>query len=102
MLLVVDRTSLELAPEDFPAGGLPLLDLAEEGRVDIESSCRSASCATCLVLVREGAEHLSPPDAREKDLLSVLDDGGDQRLGCQARLLASGPGRCVLVTTGEE
>ena len=101
MLLVVDGASLELAPEDFPAGGLPLLDLAEEGRVGIESSCRSASCGTCLVQVREGAEHLSPAGARELDFLSVLDDAVDQRLACQARLLASGPGRCVLHTTGE-
>lgn len=66
-----------------------------------ESSCRSASCGTCLVQVREGAEHLSPAGARELDFLSVLDDASDQRLACQARLLASGPGRCVLHTTDE-
>jgi len=96
--LLVDDVCLELRPEAFPAGGLALLDLAEQGKVAIESSCRSASCGTCLVRVREGAEHLTPPGVAERDLLSLLADTDDHRLGCQARLLHSGPGRCVLLT----
>jgi ferredoxin len=96
--LVVNGVCLDLAPDAFPPEGLRLLDLAEQGRVEIESSCRSASCGTCLVQVREGAAHLSPAGASERDLLSVLADTEDHRLGCQARLLPSGPGRCVLVT----
>lgn len=98
--LRVDDTALELPDEALPAEGLPLLSLAEQGLLPIESSCRAASCGTCLVEVLEGAEHLSPVERLERNLLEVLvpRDGPLARLACQARLLARGPGRCVLRT----
>jgi ferredoxin len=94
--LTVDDVRLELSPEDFPADGLRLLDLAERGLIGVESSCRSASCGTCLVRVIEGAQHLSPLRPRERDLLEALADAATHRLGCQARLLYDGPGHCEL------
>lgn len=98
MRLIVNGVALDLAAEEFPPEGLLLLDLAEQGRIDLESSCRSASCGTCLVRVCDGAEHLSGPTAAERELLPLVASAEDHRLGCQARLLPSGPGRCVLAT----
>lgn len=98
--LQVDGDALELPDEAIPAEGLPLLSLAEQGLISIESSCRAASCGTCLIEVLEGAEHLSAVGRAERNLLEVLvpRGGPEARLACQARVRARGPGRCVLRT----
>ena len=44
-------------------------------------------CATCHVLVVEGSENLSPPEAREERTLGILTNrGAGSRLACQARV----------------
>jgi ferredoxin len=71
--------------------GGELLDLCDEHFAPIPFSCRSASCGTCHIEVVEGAEHLEPPSAEERDLLQVLRGPESSRLACQARIKA-GPG----------
>ncbi len=72
---------------DCPDGG-PLVDHADEARLPIPFSCRSASCATCHVEVIEGAEYLEPAEEDERDLLDVIDAGENARLACQMCLKA--------------
>lgn len=65
--------------------GLSLLEACESGGVPMESDCGGfAACNACRVRVVEGAESLSPLDDEELPFL----DEDDQRLGCQAHLLA--------------
>lgn len=65
-------------------GGVPLVDVCDEARLPIPFSCRSASCATCHVLVVEGAELLEPPAEDEEDLLAFIRAPAGSRLACQA------------------
>lgn len=92
--LVVEGVALEL--DALGRDGVALAELAVDGRVDIETSCRSAACGTCMVRVVEGGELLSPIGPDERDLLELLADTEEHRLGCQARILPTARGRCVL------
>jgi ferredoxin len=70
---------------DVPEGA-ELVDVADDERLPIPFSCRSATCATCLIEVVEGAECLEPPNADEQELLGILAGPENHRLACQARL----------------
>lgn len=70
---------------DAPAGG-DLVDLADARRLPIPFSCRSASCATCQVLVLEGASLLEEPTEEERELLEFIGAPDAARLACQARV----------------
>jgi ferredoxin len=65
-------------------GGVPLVDVCDQARLPIPFSCRSASCATCHVLVIEGADLLEAPNEEEADLLSFISAPVGSRLACQA------------------
>jgi ferredoxin len=99
---VVFRTSTgapAVPPEaDAPAGG-SLGDLCDAVKADIPFSCRSASCATCRIVVLEGADLLLPADDEEANLLDVFAVPASAhltlRLACQAKL-RPGPGRLVI------
>lgn len=75
---------------DAPEGG-QLADLADHARLPIPFSCRSAGCATCHVVVLEGAELLHPAEDDEQDLLDIIDGPEGSRLACQV-VLRRGPG----------
>lgn len=76
---------------DAPDGG-SLLDLCDEHYAPIPFSCRSATCATCQVLVLSGGEYFEPPNDAEEELLAIVrSPQGPSRLACQA-VLKSGPG----------
>jgi ferredoxin len=75
--------------------GGALVDICDEARLPIPFSCRSASCATCHVLVLEGGELLEPPEEEERDLLEFISAPAGSRLACQVRLKA-GAGTLVL------
>ncbi len=66
----------------------PLVDVADEVLAPIPFSCRSATCATCQVVVVEGSELLKPADDEEQDLLRVLGSPPNVRLACQAVVCA--------------
>jgi 2Fe-2S ferredoxin len=70
---------------DRPDGG-DLLDICDEVLAPIPFSCRSASCATCEILVLEGIEWFEPPNAEEADLLEILGSREHHRIACQARI----------------
>jgi ferredoxin len=72
---------------EAPEGGA-LVDVCDEARAPVELSCRSASCATCLVEVGEGSELFEPPGSDERDLLARLASPPSQRLACRAVLRA--------------
>ena len=69
-----------------------------EGPIPVQ--CRSCSCGTCWVGVLEGAEHLSPVDARERSTIAALGYlRSDEpqpviRLSCMAQ--ANGPVTLVI------
>lgn len=67
------------------ADGTALLDLPSSS--PLLFGCRSASCATCLIEVHEGAENLSPMRADEKELLVSLGYLEGHRLACQTKIL---------------
>ena len=68
--------------------GLPgsLLDIALDAGVAIEHACGgNCACTTCHVIIREGAQNLSPMGDEEADRLDTAwDVGPDSRLACQA------------------
>ncbi|MCS6774916.1 MAG: 2Fe-2S iron-sulfur cluster-binding protein [Chloroherpetonaceae bacterium] len=66
--------------------GDTLLDAALIGGVPLRCDCGgNCACTTCHVLVRDGAEHLSPMEPVEADRLATADHPTPQsRLACQA------------------
>ncbi len=52
----------------------------------LEFDCRQADCGICVVKVIDGAQHLSPPSARESDYLQAMGAASNERLACQCRV----------------
>lgn len=76
---------------DAPDGGR-LLDLCDEARAMMPTSCRAASCGTCLVEVVSGRDDLMAPGPDEIAELHALGESPPgRRLLCQAVVLP-GPG----------
>jgi len=63
--------------------GTRLQDAIDAARASILFGCREGSCATCMIVVLEGADCLNPPTSDEQMTLlpSELEDG--IRLACQ-------------------
>jgi 2Fe-2S ferredoxin len=80
----------EVDPDLYPYGkkGQPgsLLDIALTHGVQIEHACGGVGvCATCHVIVTQGAENLSPPEDEELDRVDYAPGATPQsRLACQA------------------
>lgn len=73
------------------ANGAALVDVCDENpKAEVPFSCRSASCGTCRVRVKEGAELLSKAADDELDVLDVFGDGKDVRLCCQVQVKGEG------------
>jgi iron-sulfur cluster assembly protein len=73
-----------------PAAGETLLEALLESGFSIAHECGGTlACATCCVVVHEGADSLSPPTEDERDMLDRADvQEAQTRLACQA--VASG------------
>lgn len=82
---------------DEPRGG-KLVDICDDTDAPVPFSCRGGTCGTCRIIVLEGAALLSPPNADERDTLSLFEEAPPRhRLACMTTLL-SGEGRvCVRV-----
>jgi len=77
-----------------------LLDLCDghTPRVPLDFACRSAWCATCVVEVIDGHEHLCPPGEGERDTLARFGHHEpSRRLGCQLVVAAGGRVRLRIV-----
>ncbi|MFO0686498.1 MAG: 2Fe-2S iron-sulfur cluster-binding protein [Sandaracinus sp.] len=71
--------------------GASLVDVCDEHpESEVPFSCRSASCGTCRVRVKEGGNLLSKAQDDELDVLEVFGDGKDVRLCCQIQLKEEG------------
>ena len=71
--------------------GTALVDTCDEHpEAEVPFSCRSASCGTCRVRVKEGMDLLSKAQDDELDVLEVFGDGKDVRLCCQIQLVKDG------------
>jgi 2Fe-2S ferredoxin len=71
--------------------GSALVDVCDEHpESEVPFSCRSASCGTCRVRVKEGMQMLGKPQDDELDVLEVFGDGKDVRLCCQISVQAEG------------
>jgi ferredoxin len=85
-LTVVDEAGQEQT-FDGKAGDTPLYISGNMAR-PIGSGCNDSSCATCRIEVLEGAENLSPQDARERATLEANGHDADTlRLGCRTEIL---------------
>lgn len=84
------------------APGTRLVDLTDQHpSAEVPYSCRSASCGTCRVRVKEGAEALSEADDDELDVLDIFGNEGSVRLCCQIKLEQDTP-RLVLEVVDPE
>ncbi len=82
--------------------GTRLVDVTDEHpEAEVPYSCRSASCGTCRVRVKEGAEGLSSADDDEIDVLDIFGNEPDVRLCCQIELKSDVP-RLVLEVVDPE
>lgn len=77
-----DQQQIEVDP------GQSLTDICDQHPTAILFGCRNAVCGTCLIEVLQGAENLSPVQAEEQDLLSILaPENSAARLACQCLVL---------------
>ncbi len=66
--------------------GLSVLDISRMNGIPHASVCGGRGrCSTCRVIVREGAEHLEPPNDSEVQVLRRVDAPETVRLACQIR-----------------
>ena len=74
--------------EVFAEKGDSLLDTALMAGVPVYHTCGgNASCSTCRVIVKSGADRLSAIEAAESEVMDAFDLKPPCRLSCQARLL---------------
>lgn len=85
-----NNITVEADPEKYPYGdhGLPgsLLDIAIHHGITMGHNCGgNCACTTCHVIVKEGANNLSPMEEDEEDRLDTAEGLTlSSRLGCQA------------------
>lgn len=75
----IDVTEGELLSESLDVTNSPIL-----------FGCRTGICATCLVRVVSGAEHLPDLDEDEAEVLEIYAEAENCRLACQLSL-SGGP-----------
>lgn len=61
----------------------PITEVCEEAGVPF--ACTEGVCGTCVIEVKEGKEHLSPPTQEEHDFLG--EGNPRERLACQCKIL---------------
>lgn len=71
---------------DVPVGSRMVDVTDEHPDARVPYSCRSASCGTCRVEVKEGMEALQTPAPEELSVLEIFGDGPEIRLCCQMRV----------------
>ena len=100
---MADRIEIEANGEKIQATeGARLLDALLGAGVRQMHVCGGRGlCTTCRVAVEDGAENLSPMEAKERvSLRAHLSFAGDVRLACQARVLGPVRVRSLLPRMG--
>ena len=79
-VLCPDGLVVEVAP------GAPVLEVAHEHHIEIESACGGVcACTTCHCILREGIDSLAEADELEEDMLDkAWGLEAQSRLSCQA------------------
>lgn len=60
----------------------PIAEVCEEAGVPF--ACTEGVCGTCVIVIKEGKENLSPPTKEEEDFLG--EGTCDERLACQCKI----------------
>lgn len=68
------------------ADNASLQDVAQDNNLSVPFGCTNGICGTCLITVKEGAEHISPQTDQEKETLGTLMAQPNQRLACQCKV----------------
>jgi ferredoxin len=76
--LIFDHNGEEV---DLPNDS-PLAEVCEEAGVPF--ACTEGVCGTCVIVIKEGRDNLSPPTQEEEDFLG--EGNCDERLACQCRI----------------
>lgn len=63
-----------------------LRETCQRNDLTLPFGCENGLCGTCLVSIKEGAEHLTEKTDQEKETLGVLLAYEDQRLACQCHI----------------
>ncbi|MFT4711360.1 MAG: ferredoxin [Bacteroidia bacterium] len=63
--------------------GSALMDACEKNDSGVDFSCTVGACATCLVMLDEGADNVSPPDSDEQECIESASEEPTARLACQ-------------------
>ncbi len=58
----------------------------EEAGSMLPFACRSGTCGTCMIKVKEGLENLSEKTPIEEETLEAFGASEDERLACQCRI----------------
>lgn len=77
---VEDNIAVEVEPNT------ELRDVCQQNDMTLPFGCENGVCGTCLVSIKEGAEHLTEKTDQEKETLEVLLAYEDQRLACQCKV----------------
>jgi ferredoxin, 2Fe-2S len=64
-----------------------VIELIHENYIDWMHACgKKGRCTSCKMIVKEGMEHLAPPNEREKFYAAKGRLKPDERLSCQSKL----------------
>ncbi|MFP6685886.1 MAG: 2Fe-2S iron-sulfur cluster-binding protein [Polyangiaceae bacterium] len=89
--LVFEGTSDGVTTRCHARPGDAIVDLCDEHDAPVPFGCRSASCATCAVIVDDPHHVLAAPEPEEQDLLASEQLSHPHRLACQARIRDDAP-----------
>ena len=81
--IIFEQDQIDLEVED----GTLIQDAIAKAGANIEFGCREGECATCIVQILEGMEHL--PAVNENEEVTLMEDelAAGIRLACQLRIL---------------
>lgn len=71
---------------EVPAG-TRFLDFCQENGAPHEFGCTVGSCGTCILRIEQGAAHVNPISADERDTVEMCTELEGARLGCQLQIL---------------
>lgn len=66
-----------------------LMEVLEENGAQIMFGCKTAACGTCRIRVLNSPQNLSDMEEEERDFLSYLGAGPQERLACQVKVRGS-------------